>query len=69
MADYLSLYIFHAGSHGEDRTQRIAFKGGKYPGRETDLGGLCRTALRDRIVEALEKRPHFIPENAQPSGH
>jgi len=70
IADYLSHYIFNEsiqgipkGANPNDRCQRIAFKGGVYPDKETNLGGLCRTALRDRIIEAFEKRPRFKPTN------
>jgi hypothetical protein len=47
--------IFAAPSGiGNDRVQRIAFKGGKYPDSETDLGGLCEIALADVICGALD---------------
>lgn len=34
---------------------RIAMKGGKWPDKETDLGGLCHSALEQRIHEVLAK--------------
>ena len=37
--------IFSSGDNGDDKAQRLAFKGGKYPDHETDLGGYCEEAL------------------------
>lgn len=37
-----------------DRAQRLAFRGGRYPDAETDLGGLNQTALVARIKAALD---------------
>lgn len=65
MADYLSRAIFSAGHDGNDKTQRIAFRGGRYPGEETDLGGFCRNALKDWIADAIRRRPRFFAENVQ----
>jgi hypothetical protein len=47
--------IFEAPSgFKNDRTQRIAFKGGKYPDRETDLGGFNESALAECITRELD---------------
>ena len=57
LADRIAVDIFEAGgepSKGVDRTvQRIAFKGGTYPGAETTLGGFCQQALADCIHQSL----------------
>lgn len=37
--------------------QRIAFKGGTWPDNETDLGGLCESALAETITSALDSFP------------
>ena len=37
--------MFEAMSEGEDKVQRIEFKGGQYPENETALGGFCEEAF------------------------
>jgi hypothetical protein len=51
----LAQAIFEAPNVKNDRTQRIAFKGGKYPGKETDLGGFCESALAEHITRELDQ--------------
>ena len=36
---------------------RIEFKGGKYPDKETSMGGLCESALARQISESLDRHP------------
>lgn len=66
MADYLARAIFLAG-HGPDgdKTQRIAFKGGRYRVAETDLGGFCQSALEDWIAQAIRARLPLFTENTE----
>lgn len=45
--------IFEAGDEPDDKVQRIAFRGGKYPVDETNLGGLNKAALVAVINRAL----------------
>lgn len=45
--------IFAIGDEPNDKVQRIAFRGGKYPEGETDLGGLNRAALVNVIERAM----------------
>ncbi len=45
--------IFKSGDQSNDKTQRMAFKGGEYPDSETNLGGYCEVALADRIHATL----------------
>jgi hypothetical protein len=49
--------VFAIGDMPGDATQRIAFKGGTYPGKETDLGGLCESALADVLQRLLTVVP------------
>lgn len=57
LADRIAKDIFDAGSDPnrgvEGTVQRIAFKGGKYPGAETALGGYCLVALADCVHQSL----------------
>lgn len=50
----LARSILDCGSEG--RAHRVALKGGSYPDKETDLGGLCETALachiRGELIDA-----------------
>lgn len=55
-AESIAKAIFDAPQGiGTDRTQRIAFKGGKWPLNETDLGGLSFTPLVDIIEDELRR--------------
>ena len=53
LAETIARDIFEAGSELDDKTQRLAFKGGSYPDAETDIGGYCESALVDRIYASL----------------
>ena len=57
LAERIAADIFKAGSEPSrgvgGTVQRIAFKGGKYPGAETNLGGYGLPALADRIHASL----------------
>lgn len=55
LANTIAREIFLAGDLGSDKAQRMAFKGGKYPGAETNLGGYCEKALARNILLTLEK--------------
>lgn len=48
-------YIFSRLDCGKDKCQRLAAKGGVYPDRETNLGGLCEAALAGMIDDALSE--------------
>ena len=62
LASYLARKIFEScdSKTSGDKTQRIAFKGGKYGKKETDLGGLCEAALMSVILEALRDSPSTV---------
>jgi hypothetical protein len=48
--------IFALPKSRDDRAQRLAFMGGKYPQAETNMGlGLCEGALADHIAECLDR--------------
>ena len=54
LAETIARDIFESGDElPNDKTQRISFKGGKYPDAETDIGGFCESALADRIHASL----------------
>lgn len=53
LADAICAVPFYAN---DDKVQRIALKGGTYPNRETDLGGLSKAALVNVIQNALDAR-------------
>lgn len=55
LAVILARGIFTTGDYPGDHVQRIEFKGGIYPGRETALGGLNESALRSVIFGVLER--------------
>lgn len=59
VAKFLARRIFACVDTGVeiDRAQRIAFKGGRYPDHETDLGGLQESALAKVIWDALLELP------------
>jgi len=52
---YLARKLFELGDEPHDKAQRIEFKGGVYPDRETNLGGLTESSLADFIEYALDK--------------
>ena len=54
LAELLANAIFEMGDSPIDKAQRIEFKGGTYPNRETTLGGLNKLALTLVIRRALE---------------
>jgi hypothetical protein len=56
LSEYLARKIFEA-PWPRATVSRIAFRGVPVDGIEPDLGGLCETALADRIREAMEKYP------------
>lgn len=54
----LARYIFERGDGPNDKAQRIQFKGGEYTidnSKETDLVGLCESALAFEIYKFLTK--------------
>jgi hypothetical protein len=54
LAVMLARGIFAVGDEAtHDKTQRIEFKGGRYPAKETSLGGLNETALASVLLELL----------------
>lgn len=53
LATVIARDIFRFGDGLNDKVQRIEFKGGTYPGGETNLGGLCELALIARIHKFL----------------
>ena len=55
LAEKIARDIFALGDEPTDMVQRIEFKGGEYPGKETGLGGLCERALASYIAKSLEK--------------
>lgn len=50
LAAYLARRLFELPKFGNDKVQRIQFRGGDYRVRETDMGGLCETALIDVLA-------------------
>lgn len=52
---YLARKIFAIGDEPHDKVQRIEFKGGEWPDRETGLGGLCETSLASSIAGFLNE--------------
>jgi hypothetical protein len=57
LAKHIADVLFNTPTNSDDPCQRIAFKGGKYPSAETDLGGLCKSALANVILKALQEYP------------
>ena len=53
VADEIAASIFKLGSEPWDKCQRIQFKGGA-EGAETNLGGLCESALSKAIETGLK---------------
>ena len=45
--------LFDDMSEPNDKVQRIAFIGGKYPDKETDLGGMCQEPLTGYLGRVL----------------
>jgi len=60
LPEKLARAIFAVGDDSHDKTQRIAFKGGKWPEAETDLVGLCEEALATVIRAALANLPEAM---------
>lgn len=55
LADLIARYVFHSFDSAVDQAKRLAAKGGEYPDRETDLGGVCEPALAALIQQCLKK--------------
>lgn len=55
IAQRLARVIFEAGDQPHDKVQRIEFRGGSYPDRETSLGGMNQAALATEIEMELER--------------
>jgi hypothetical protein len=55
LASDLARAIFAVGDEADDKAWRIQFRGGT-GAKETDLGGIGRTALADVIRKALRER-------------
>lgn len=56
LAHILARAIFESGDNDPDyggKTQRIQFMGGKYPGNEKRMGGLCEKSLASLIDRTL----------------
>lgn len=51
----LARRLFAVPNEPGDRTQRIEFKGGKYPEAETNLGGYCESALAEWFTAELDR--------------
>lgn len=58
---YIARVIFEVGDEPQDKVRRIAFRGGKYPDGETDLGGLNELALTAVIDRALADPQQSAP--------
>lgn len=55
LAKLIARDIFECGDNPNDKCQRIEFKGGEYPGKETAMGGCCETSLAGLIAKSLKK--------------
>jgi len=53
LAALIARDIFKVLDEPNDICQRIQGRGGTYPGKETDLGGLCEQALTTVIEKSL----------------
>ena len=54
LAHHLAQAVFQSGDEPHDKVQRIAFKGGTYPDRETELGGYNQIALADHLQGSIK---------------
>lgn len=68
LASYLARQIFKLGDEGADRTQRLEFKGGEWPDKETDLGGVCEVALVSFLERVINERGTAPEPRALPIG-
>jgi hypothetical protein len=65
LAKAIARSIFEVGDEPHDKAQRIQFMGGRYPGRETILGGLSESSLASFLSHALARirKTHSAPES------
>ncbi len=64
LATKIARSIFELGDEPWDKVQRLEFKGGTYPKKETALGGMNEAALADQIEWAI-KQTVVEPPKAQ----
>lgn len=78
LASRLAAHVFHRVVTGGGTVQRIQFKGGKYPDNETNMGGLCESALACELMAGIERaceeaeeaeKSEFIVKNRRRATH
>ena len=55
LAQKITRDLFALGDEHDDKVHRIEFKGGEYPDKETNLGGMNETALVVFFEAALRR--------------